>query len=136
MITLRFQESKLFAVSACIALLLVCSLVSVEDHVRSTRSLQGLILDSTNAFHSEKGSLDPSNPRAIPKGESPYLPSIRVPVEEVQGRNIYGGKGDKQHLGGEPTNNASEIRRHASFVSGHLSDHVFALMGRHRIHGY
>ena len=46
-----------------------------------------------------------SNPLGIPQGEAPNLPSIRV--EDVESdanvdekRKIYGGKGDKPHLGG------------------------------------
>ena len=40
-----------------------------------------------------------SNPLTIPLGEAQALPSIRV-QEKDENRRIYGGKGDKQHLGG------------------------------------
>lgn len=41
-------------------------------------------------------------PLAIPEGQAPNLPSIRVVEKESvdDSRNIYGGKGDKKHLGG------------------------------------
>ena len=46
-------------------------------------------------------SWDPLNPLAIPPGKAPNLPSVRVHDESVDGkRTIYGGTGDKQHLGG------------------------------------
>ena len=42
------------------------------------------------------------NPLAIPRGEAQALPSIRVDPNDnsVVERSIYGGKGDKKHLGG------------------------------------
>jgi SAM-dependent methyltransferase len=40
------------------------------------------------------------NTLAIPQGKAQALPSIRVSREEDIDRSIYGGKGDKQHLGG------------------------------------
>lgn len=45
---------------------------------------------------------DPSNPLGIPKGQAPALPSIRVSHQEsaADQRKIYGGAGDKPHLGG------------------------------------
>lgn len=46
---------------------------------------------------------DPSNPLAIPPGKAQNLPSIRVANTEESvdhKRAIYGGKGDKAHLGG------------------------------------
>ena len=46
----------------------------------------------------------PHSPLGIPPGEAKPLPSIRVevPTDEVE-RGIYGGKGDKKHLGGFTT---------------------------------
>jgi hypothetical protein len=40
-----------------------------------------------------------ASPLQIPLGAAQALPSIQVETEEVQ-RGIYGGKGDKKHLGG------------------------------------
>jgi hypothetical protein len=37
---------------------------------------------------------------APPRGKSLALPSIRVAKEDFKSENIYGGKGDKSHLGG------------------------------------
>jgi len=49
------------------------------------------------------GAFDPlqQNPLGIPPGEAVNLPSIRVQEEAVdKERKIYGGAGDKKHLGG------------------------------------
>lgn len=44
---------------------------------------------------------DPMNPLAIPKGQAPNLPSIRIDDNHLnKKRGGYGGAGDKQHLGG------------------------------------
>jgi 2-polyprenyl-3-methyl-5-hydroxy-6-metoxy-1,4-benzoquinol methylase len=44
---------------------------------------------------------DPTNPLGIPKGKAQNLPSIRVEDSDVdKKRKIYGGAGDKKHLGG------------------------------------
>lgn len=44
---------------------------------------------------------DPLNPLALPAGRAQNLPSIRVQEPDVdQKRKIYGGAGDKKHLGG------------------------------------
>lgn len=44
---------------------------------------------------------DPMNPLAIPQGQAPNLPSIRVEDGALEKkRRKYGGQGDKQHLGG------------------------------------
>ena len=44
---------------------------------------------------------DPMNPLAIPQGQAPNLPSIRVEDGALERkRRRYGGKGDKEHLGG------------------------------------
>ena len=52
----------------------------------------------------EKGySWDPHNPLSIPKGHPPNLPSVRDAADSSLAdskRDIYGGKGDKKHLGG------------------------------------
>lgn len=39
-------------------------------------------------------------PLAIPQGEAVALPSVRVSEQHVSDRSIYGGTGDKKHLGG------------------------------------
>ena len=70
-------------------------------HSASTafNSRNGVLRSSTNEW-------TPENPLGIPKGKAQNLPSIRVdenPTHEEnadQQRNFYGGKGDKQHLGG------------------------------------
>jgi hypothetical protein len=51
---------------------------------------------------STTGGWDPSNPLSIPRGEAQALPSLRVAKAESvdQERAIYGGSGDKAHLGG------------------------------------
>lgn len=47
---------------------------------------------------------DPLNPLALPAGGAQNLPSIRVEEPDVdQKRKIYGGAGDKKHLGGFTT---------------------------------
>lgn len=38
-------------------------------------------------------------PLGVPEGEAEALPSVQIEMEEVA-RGIYGGKGDKKHLGG------------------------------------
>ena len=44
---------------------------------------------------------NPLNPLAIPKGQAQNLPSVRVDDTKLDSvRKIYGGAGDKQHLGG------------------------------------
>jgi len=50
---------------------------------------------------SSSGQHHPSyiNPLSIPEGKAQNLPSVRVEDEGVN-RKIYGGKGDKKHLGG------------------------------------
>ena len=40
------------------------------------------------------------NPLSIPRGQAVALPSIRMEVERQIKREIYGGAGDKKHLGG------------------------------------
>ena len=58
---------------------------------------------SSSSTASEWGSQNPrslASPLSIPVGEAKALPSIRVEnVQDVE-RGIYGGKGDKKHLGG------------------------------------
>lgn len=44
---------------------------------------------------------DPANPVGIPKGKAQNLPSIRAEDKDIDSkRKIYGGAGDKKHLGG------------------------------------
>lgn len=48
-----------------------------------------------------KSGWDPLNPLAIPAGKAQNLPSVRVEDSNVdKKRKIYGGAGDKKHLGG------------------------------------
>lgn len=83
------------------AFLLVATVV--WKHARVSMMLLEAIGDSPSfgspyaAYSSGKGI----NPLAIPQGEGQPLPSLRVetPEEEVE-RGIYGGQGDKKHLGG------------------------------------
>ena len=63
-----------------------------------------LLSGSRNAEYDQPGSSSgqhPSyiNPLSIPEGKAQNLPSVRVEDEGVD-RKIYGGKGDKKHLGG------------------------------------
>lgn len=55
-------------------------------------------------------SWDRQNPLSIPKGQAQNLPSVRVEEEHVEdSRKIYGGSGDKKHLGGFTTIDLSGI---------------------------
>lgn len=60
--------------------------------------------DDNRYTNSNNAYWDPLNPLGIPSGEAEALPSIRVEVESDESvderRKIYGGKGDKAHLGG------------------------------------
>lgn len=58
---------------------------------------------SSRMTGANNGAFDPlaQNPLGIPPGEAINLPSIRVEEEAVDSeRKIYGGNGDKKHLGG------------------------------------
>lgn len=58
-------------------------------------------LQSSTSAENPTFGWDPLNPLAIPFGEAPNLPSIRVEDRHVdEQRKIYGGVGDKKHLGG------------------------------------
>lgn len=58
-------------------------------------------ITATNAIDSPSYFQDPMNPLAIPKGQAPNLPSVRIDDNHLnKKRGGYGGAGDKQHLGG------------------------------------
>mmetsp|Transcript_4570 Transcript_4570/g.13172 ORF Transcript_4570/g.13172 Transcript_4570/m.13172 type:complete len:398 (+) Transcript_4570:117-1310(+) len=54
---------------------------------------------SSSSLSSSSSSSSMVNPLAFQKGQAPNLPSVRVEDDNVN-RKIYGGKGDKKHLGG------------------------------------
>jgi hypothetical protein len=72
---------------------------SASGNHRMLNALDGIgVVDAQSRSLKRYGS-----PFEIPEGEAEALPSIRIEdVEEVE-RGIYGGKGDKQHLGGFTT---------------------------------
>ena len=74
-------------------------LSSVRGGGGDLRGLSSTITRSTN-LSGENADWDRHNPLAIPQGQAPNLPSIRVQQEEQVDRAIYGGTGDKKHLGG------------------------------------
>lgn len=53
----------------------------------------------TSSLRSSHHQISYFNPLGVPEGKAQNLPSIRVEEENVD-RTIYGGKGDKKHLGG------------------------------------
>lgn len=55
--------------------------------------------EPTSSLRSSHHQISYFNPLGIPEGKAQNLPSIRVEDENLD-RAIYGGKGDKKHLGG------------------------------------
>lgn len=89
----------------CVFLLVLCSAYWTHGRINRDLAAQHGILDSWGIPQLQNtGSSPPYNPLGIPQGEAEPLPSLRVetPAEEVE-RGIYGGQGDKKHLGGFTT---------------------------------
>lgn len=73
------------------------SLLFTDFIVHDESSLPTRLMDSA----SSATGWDAANPLGIPKGKAQNLPSIRVEDNNVDSkRKIYGGAGDKKHLGG------------------------------------
>jgi Methyltransferase domain len=108
---------------------------SVEMMLQSSsqqqqRGLEEQSSDVNGAFKQVPRGLDPANPLAIPQGQAPNLPSIRENVEETAAvdakRTIYGGAGDKAHLGG-----FTEIDMHG--ISPNVWKHMMQDYGVHSL---
>mmetsp|Transcript_2502 Transcript_2502/g.3345 ORF Transcript_2502/g.3345 Transcript_2502/m.3345 type:complete len:368 (-) Transcript_2502:120-1223(-) len=70
---------------------------NIESYLENAISSPQLRSNAGEATHFQ----DPMNPLAIPQGQAPNLPSIRVEDSDLEKRRRkYGGKGDKVHLGG------------------------------------
>lgn len=55
---------------------------------------------SSVSVSSSSAAQVPNYALGIPQGKAQNLPSVRVKKEDFQSQEIYGGKGDKSHLGG------------------------------------
>jgi len=79
---------------------------SINDNVIFTSSQKPsseLLVEGENNVDTTTNAAfqDPFNPLAIPRGQAPNLPSIRLKEGDAKvKRRNYGGAGDKQHLGG------------------------------------
>lgn len=75
------------------------SLDSLTTVSRATATTKASLSSPLNKY--EPAGWDPLNPLAIPRGEAQNLPSVRVEDNSLnEKRKIYGGVGDKKHLGG------------------------------------
>lgn len=77
------------------------------DLISAATSSIGIIASAANASGSVRGSATSSSTSSryaleIPQGEAEAMPSVRISEEESakDDRKIYGGAGDKKHLGG------------------------------------
>jgi Methyltransferase domain len=71
-------------------------IVSYNDDIIPKKTAAGPSIDDARPW-------DRNNPLGIPPGQAENLPSIRVAEKQESAdskRKIYGGKGDKKHLGG------------------------------------
>jgi len=104
-------------INVCCIVLLCMNLIQnhVSIHERAIRQSATMTLGNddppvvSSANGSLRGTVTSDNTRsaismATPRGKAVALPSIRITEEEEKNinidRNIYGGKGDKPHLGG------------------------------------
>jgi hypothetical protein len=73
------------------------ALLKLQEQQRLQRQQDPYVYSSS----SKKLAADSiENPLAIPGGQAQNLPSVRTATKNEVKRSIYGGAGDKQHLGG------------------------------------